>query len=157
MLTQFLNFEFEKLFEGIFSSPCICIYAFLYLPRSAKAVEIVELSCCKAVTALWSAVVTVELRSKAELLKTQVSEVINPESIPIIDCRAIWAAVDTPDALLPKEQMRLLIADCKTVTKEVTVEVTAVTNVLEILFAAVERAVSNWVTAVIPWVTRVWT
>jgi hypothetical protein len=39
----------------------------------------------------------------------------------------------------------------------VTVEVTAVTNVLEILFAAVERAVSNWVTAVIPWVTRVWT
>ncbi len=77
------------------------------------------------------------------MLKTQVSEVINPESIPIIDCRAIWAVVDTPDALLPKEQMRLLIADCKTVTKEVTVEVTAVTNVLEILFAAVEKAVSN--------------
>ncbi len=46
-------------------------------------------------------------------------------------------------SVLPKAQMRLLTTVCNVDTKEVIVEATAVLNVLEILFAALERAVSN--------------
>lgn len=77
------------------------------------------------------------------MLKTLVSALIKPGSAASIDCRADLAAVDTPDAVLPKAHIRLLTVDVKADTNEVIVEETALANALVIPPAAAERAVSN--------------
>ncbi len=90
-----------------------------------------------------SAVVTVELKPKTFLFTTPVSELIKSGSDASIDFRAALAAADTPDAVLPKAQIRLLTAVFIADTKVETVEATSVPNVLEILLTAFERAVST--------------
>jgi hypothetical protein len=84
-----------------------------------------------------------KLTPEGILLKTSDSAVIKFGSNDVIEFRTCVAAVDTPDAVLPIAQMRLVTPPCKAVANKETIEAILLPNAGVITLAKFEKVVSN--------------
>jgi len=96
----------------------------------------------------------VELKFEVILPAKLVSALIKFGSNDIIEFRTCVAAVDTPDAVLPEAQMRLVTPPCKAVANKETIEAILLPDAVEIPLAIFGTVVSNSVAMLIAGGTR---